>query len=279
MALNEAFLAQLCLELILAFFVLWRFVFRRVSEGPSTDHISLSSHSKPVRVGRAPSGGRRRAEPKVLTVEEAHRRMFSEEMMMRVWWWLQRLGVPVQHLRDVRQDVFEHAARSFHTYQPMKSRPERWLNKIAFNVASHFLEKAIHRRETYLDEDPDELPADGSDPGDLIDSHRLSGTLLELLETLEPELRHVVIAHELDDIPMAEIAAQLQIPLSTCYKLHARGMKRLREAEGKDERGMEAWLTAKSLLVPEHGCAVPSGQVTMLSSAVGTARCTGPTKS
>lgn len=277
MVASDALLITLFHLVAITFVMLWTTVFRRApaAEGPSTDHISLSSHDVP-RIGRAPSGRRRHSEPKVLTREEAHARMFSKRMEASVWHWLQRLGIETRHLRDVSQDVFEQAARSFPTYDPMKSRPERWLNKVAVFTAAHFLDRAWVRKETLLEQDPDELPGEAPDPGDLIDSHRLSGLAVELLQTLEPDLRRVVVAHEIDGISMVEIAAAEGIPLSTAYKRRARGLAALAAEEGKDEQGLQALLTAKALLLPVQGCSEGPQAVHLVMGGVS---CAEPPKS
>jgi len=51
---------------------------------------------------------------------------------------------------------------------------------------------------------------------------------------IAPDEAAVVIAHEIDGIPMTEIAEQRGIPLSTAYRWHARGIAAL-GAAARDE--------------------------------------------
>jgi RNA polymerase sigma-70 factor (ECF subfamily) len=55
------------------------------------------------------------------------------------------------------------------------------------------------------------------------------------VQSLEPDLRSVLVGHGIDGIPMTEIAEQRGIPLSTAYKWRSRALAALeaiaREAE------------------------------------------------
>jgi RNA polymerase sigma-70 factor (ECF subfamily) len=165
-----------------------------------------------------------------LDKDRAHQILFHEKTIALVEHWLDRLGVPAQALGDVSQDVFLAAHHSFPTYDPMRSRPERWLNKITVHVASHYRERAQHRREVLTPQSffdmIDESP--GVDERIRVEQERLD--VLDALQDLEVDLRSVVIAHDLDEVPMAEIAAQHGIPLSTAYKWRARALAELAEA-------------------------------------------------
>ena len=148
-----------------------------------------------------------------------------------MWHWLERLGVPVRDRRDVSQEVFLAAYASFPTYNPLRARPERWLNKIAVHVAAHYRTRALHRREELtpedlLDDAVDETPG----PEEQLEEQEARLLALELLHTLDVGARAVLIAHDIDGIPMAEVAEQLGIPLSTAYKWRTRAKARLREA-------------------------------------------------
>jgi DNA-directed RNA polymerase specialized sigma24 family protein len=113
----------------------------------------------------------------------------------------------------------------------MRSRPERWLNKITVHVGSHYRQRAQHRREQLT-------------PNDGIDAHDPSPAAPERIAAeqerrqvwdlayyyLDPDLRGVLVAHDLDGVPMKEIAEERGIPLSTAYKWRTRALTALEAA-------------------------------------------------
>lgn len=192
----------------------------------------------------APSAGSRRgrtAPP--MDKDRAYRILFRQKTIEMVWAWLQYLGVPLRDRHDLGQDVMEHGWKSWLTYDPMRGRPLRWLFKIAVHKASHYFKRAQHRREVQPveAEDLEDVPDDRPDVGEQIDAARLPDAMLALLQTLEPELRHVLVAHEIDGIPMREIADQLGIPLTTAYKWHARARQKLASPADRDADSAAAW--------------------------------------
>lgn len=165
-----------------------------------------------------------------LDKDRAYCLLFREKMIAAVWFWLDRLAVPIRDRRDLIQEVFLQAHRSFHTYDPMRGRPERWLNKITVHAASHYRDRAHHRREE-LQPEPLLDAVDSTPPApEQIQAEQDRLLLWELLSTIEPDLRSVLVAHDIDGIPIAEIAEQRGIPLSTAYKWRARALAALRAA-------------------------------------------------
>lgn len=151
----------------------------------------------------------------------------GQKVYAALWSWLGALDVPLRDRRDVAQDVLLAAFTSLHTYDPMKSRPERWLNGIAVHVAAHYHEKA-HRRREELSPEP---LLDAEDPAPLacerIDAEQNRQRALAELHSLDPDLRAVLVAHDIDQVPMTEIAAKHGIPVSTAYKRRARALRAL----------------------------------------------------
>jgi len=54
--------------------------------------------------------------------------------------------------------------------------------------------------------------------------------VLDLLYDVDMDTRAVLLAHDIDGIPKAEVAEQRGIPLSTAYKWRTRAKAQLREA-------------------------------------------------
>ena len=176
--------------------------------------------------------------------------LFRRKTLASVWQWLDRLGVPLRDRRDVVQEVFLAAHQSFHTYDPMRSRPERWLNKITVHIAAHYRERAQHRREELTEEDFFDLVDERPTPDDLIGISQDRREVLELLQTIKADLRSVLIAHDIDDIPMAEIAQQRGIPLSTAYKWRARALDAFQLALEQRRQEEEERMDGRSIAQP-----------------------------
>lgn len=160
--------------------------------------------------------------------ERAFQLLFRRKMFVAVWHWLERLGVPVRDRRDVTQDVFLAAHQSFHTYNPLRARPERWLNKITVHIAAHYRDRALHRREELTPEEDLDVVDESPGPDEQLKMEEGRLLVLELLQQLDVDLRAVLIAHDIDEIPMKEIAELHRLPLSTLYRRRAEARRALR---------------------------------------------------
>ncbi|WP_437893434.1 RNA polymerase sigma factor [Sorangium sp. So ce124] len=128
--------------------------------------------------------------------------------------------------KDLAQEVLFAAFLSFNKYNPEISRPERWLNRITVHTASHYLQRAQHRYEELLpDEEIPPLvdPAKTSEELLISDQERL--VVLELMQQLDADAHWILVGHDLHSIPMADLAQQRGIPLSTAYKWRARAIR------------------------------------------------------
>lgn len=127
---------------------------------------------------------------------------------------LRRLGVRDADLEDLTHDVFLQVHGKMGTYD--HERPARpWLFAFAFRLASDYRRRAHRRTEVGAEqlEAPSDRPlADAL----LIESDRRA--LVEAaLATIDLDRRAVLIGHEMDELPMKEIAESLAIPLNTAY--------------------------------------------------------------
>ncbi|MET0791265.1 MAG: sigma-70 family RNA polymerase sigma factor [Polyangiaceae bacterium] len=125
---------------------------------------------------------------------------------------LQRLGVNSADLEDLAHEVFLVLRQTWHEYDPARAlRP--YLFGIAFRLASS------HRRRHWR-----EVPSFGGDVQDLapaadqaLESNQARALVLAALQQIPLPRRVVLILHELDEIPMREVASTLKIPLFTAY--------------------------------------------------------------
>lgn len=130
-----------------------------------------------------------------------------------VWASLRRLGVRPADLEDITHEVFLAVHRHLAAYDP--ARPARpWLFAFCLRVASDYRKSARIRHET-------NATVEAPDPRPLADAHieamEARELLREALDGIDLERRAVFIMYEIDEVPMNEIAASLEIPLHTAY--------------------------------------------------------------
>ncbi|WP_437923821.1 sigma-70 family RNA polymerase sigma factor [Sorangium sp. So ce291] len=169
--------------------------------------------------------------------ERAFELLFREKTFALVWRWLTRLGVPLRDRGDLAQDVLLSAYLSFDNYKPEISRPERWLNRIAVHTAAHYRERAQYRYEELVSEEEFPVLVDQSKtPDELMISDQERLMVLELLHHLDVDAHSILVAHDLDGVPMADLAQQRGIPLSTAYKWRARALAMFHDIVAKRRR-------------------------------------------
>ncbi len=124
---------------------------------------------------------------------------------------------------DVLQEVLITLYRKLTTLRdPELFRP--WAYRVASRLAFRHLKKTKRWQEQGLDEsDLDSAPAPESAPPDAL--------LKELLDTeaLSPASRAVLALHFQEDLPLADVAAILEIPLGTAKSRLAYGLAVLRK--------------------------------------------------
>ncbi|WP_437597520.1 sigma-70 family RNA polymerase sigma factor [Sorangium sp. So ce590] len=157
-------------------------------------------------------------------------RLFCPAVVRAVLRWLRRLGVPLCHRADVAGQVWLNAWESWPRFDPKRGRPERWLNAIAVHVASHYHKRMQHRREELVDLSDVADPA--PDAAAAMESDSIRSGAIDAVNELDPQLRFVLVAHDLYGIPMAQVAEDAGLPLSTLYKRRTKAMAALRDIIG-----------------------------------------------
>jgi len=131
-----------------------------------------------------------------------------------VWLYLRRLGVPEADVEDAVHDVFVVAHRRYGSYDA--SRPLRpWLLGIAFRIAAQWRRR--HRLEVSVPDPEPERPDEGRAPDEIVASEQTRSRLQAALSLLDMHQRAVVVMHDLNGIPVPEIATSLDVPLNTVY--------------------------------------------------------------
>ncbi|XXT18562.1 sigma-70 family RNA polymerase sigma factor [Sorangium sp. So ce429] len=102
-----------------------------------------------------------------------------------------------------------------------------WLNAITVHVASHYHERAQHRREELVDliEVLDPAP----DAAAVMERGNIRTRTIDAVNELDPELRFVLVAHDLNGVSMAKAAEDAGLPLSTLYKRRTKAIDALRD--------------------------------------------------
>jgi RNA polymerase sigma-70 factor, ECF subfamily len=155
------------------------------------------------------------------------------------WRTLRRLGVHERDLPDLVHDFFIVVFRHLSDYDPARAvRP--WLFGIAFRVVSDYRRSSRFAREA-LAEAPDiadrALPAD-----ERVAEQQALEQVMRVLEALDLDRRAVLVMHDIEGLPVPEIAAALTIPVATAYsRLRlaredvAAAIKRLRARASREE--------------------------------------------
>jgi RNA polymerase sigma-70 factor (ECF subfamily) len=143
---------------------------------------------------------------------------------------LRRLGTSPSEVEDLAQEVFLALRRSWIDYD--QERPLRpYLFGIAFRIASAHQRKR-NREVAFGTVEPSDA---GPWPDEALQSKQARAMVLAALERIPLPRRAVLVMHDLDDVPIREVASVLAIPLFTAYS-------RLRKARAELETAVRRML-------------------------------------
>lgn len=138
---------------------------------------------------------------------------------------LRRLGTATSEVEDLAQDVFLALRRSWGEYDP--TRPLRpYLFGIAFRIASAHERK----RKREIAYGVVEVGDGGPGPDDALQTKQARAVVLSALERIPLRRRAVLVMHDLDDVPVSEVAAVLSIPVFTVYSRLRKARRELETA-------------------------------------------------
>ncbi|MDB4993636.1 MAG: polymerase sigma factor RpoE [Myxococcaceae bacterium] len=130
-----------------------------------------------------------------------------------VWGTLRRFGVNDRDAEDVAHEVFMRIYDKLEVLDP--SRPARpWVFSFVYRAACDYRKLARHRLEVLEERDAASEMRSAERTLEHVDDARLVSAALECLEF---ERRTVLIAFEMDDVPMKTIAEATGVPLFTAY--------------------------------------------------------------
>lgn len=144
---------------------------------------------------------------------DAFREVYEQELGYVVHS-LRRLGVRPSELEDVAHDTFVAVYRHFAERDP--SRPIKpWLFGFCYRIASDHRKLARHRHEA---PPPAVEPrAEGPLPDEEVEDARLRRLVLATLDAMDFDKKSLVVMHDLEGLPVPEIAGLLALPLNTTY--------------------------------------------------------------
>lgn len=149
-----------------------------------------------------------------------------------VWRSLKRLGVRAADVSDLTHDVFVVAWRQRTQLDP--ERPVRsWLFGVCFRLASSYRRRAWFR---YVRFSTDDESTDWRPGPELATVMKAELTALQhALAEVPFKQRAVLLLHDFDEVPVAEVASALGIPPKTVYSRLDAARKRFRQAYRQQE--------------------------------------------
>ena len=149
--------------------------------------------------------------PSPVTPDEACLEAFLRELDY-VHRTLRRLGTSPSETDDLAQEVFLVLRKCWTAYDP--ERPLRpYLFGIAFRIAVAHHRKSNRELAFEVVEVSDTAPR----PDDALQSKQARALVLAALEYIPLPRRAVLLMHELDDVPVEDVASALGIPRFTVY--------------------------------------------------------------
>jgi len=171
---------------------------------------------------------RERTTPEVMTPRE-----LFDRYAPFVWRTLRYQSVAVRDLDDVSQEVFVVIFRKRHEFEPRASI-RAWIYGICIKVAADYRKRARNRYEVLVSETPDSAiePASATE----VERFDAKERLTEVIRRLDEEKRAVLVLHEIENIPMSEVALIVACPLKTAYSRLAAARKQMVTMLSKSQR-------------------------------------------
>lgn len=144
----------------------------------------------------------------------AFARLFASEAP-KVWRLLRRMGVIEADLEDLCQEVFLVVYQRWHEFRG-EAAASTWVYGIALRKGiGHRRLKRVQTARTSLPVDA--APAVAPEQARALEDAEHRRILQAALEKLEDAQRDVFVLYELEELPMREVAALLDVPLHTAY--------------------------------------------------------------
>ena len=151
-----------------------------------------------------------------------------------VWRTLRRLGFGEADVEELAQEVFVVVHRKLPGFEG-RAKVTTWVYGICVRVASDHRRRAHVRYETSLDAAPE--PAAEATQDAAMAQADARRALDRALAALDDDKRVVFVLYEIEELPMADVAEAVGVPLQTAYsRLHA-ARRQLADALGRRTGG------------------------------------------
>jgi RNA polymerase sigma-70 factor (ECF subfamily) len=162
--------------------------------------------------------------PSGQSADEACLGAFQQELDY-VFRTLRRLGIAPSEVEDLAQEVFLALRGAWDQYD--QDRPLRpYLFGISFRIASAHQRKRNREVAFGIVEVGDAGPG----PDDTLQAKQARALVIAALERIPLPRRAVLVMHDIDDIPVGQVAAALDIPLFTVYSRLRKARRELESA-------------------------------------------------
>ena len=134
---------------------------------------------------------------------------------------LSRLQVAPSDVQDVAQEVFLAIHAKLPEFE-WRSKLSTWIHTICLRKASDYRRKASIRRENLTAHPPEQTG--GAGPEQSLRDQQHIAMLQEALASLPPTYMEIFVLYEIEELPMAEVAAIVGCPLFTGYTRHKKAV-------------------------------------------------------
>ncbi|WP_437646151.1 RNA polymerase sigma factor [Sorangium sp. So ce362] len=138
-----------------------------------------------------------------------------------------RHGVPARNAEDIAQEALLRGLEADKRLDP-GGDPAPYRVTIAINQARNHVRDARCRGEVLTSFDECEVRDECPTPEELLRRRQREEFTRQLIDQLDPKYRDLVIKHDLQEVPLAEIATEQGLPLATVRTRHWRARKALR---------------------------------------------------
>jgi RNA polymerase sigma-70 factor (ECF subfamily) len=158
--------------------------------------------------------------------ERAPFRQIFEQHVVLVSRTLRYLGVAEPDLTDAAQEVFVVVNRRYAEFEG-RSALSTWIHAICLRVAMNHRKKHRRRREDVVSEPPEAR----IEPDQQLNlERREERTLLtSVLDLLDDRQREIIVLHEIERLPMREVAEIVGCPLQTAYTRRKTALEKMRD--------------------------------------------------
>jgi RNA polymerase sigma factor (sigma-70 family) len=149
-----------------------------------------------------------------------------------VWHMVYRVVQHPEDARELSQDVFLRVHERLHQYR-FESALSTWIGRVAFSVASRYMQKKRLPMVEPTDNEDGASPWDSVSDGFDLEAACADGELMQLLsaaiDKLPPLQRTLVTLYHLEEMPVGDIASVTGLPEGTVKNYLFRARSRLRQ--------------------------------------------------